>query len=190
MEKSVWPERRMGWNQGEFEIGEGNDTTKEDEPTTQPSLDINMVFVIPGEFCVPLMKIAELCARVERAVFERPPKLGEHMKPLYIKGHLDGVPVGRMMVDGGTSVNIMPVLLFEKLSHQEKDLNRTNMSLSGFSGDLAEARGVSKELTMGSKTMPTAFFIVDVRGRYNMLLGRDWIHVNGCAPSMPHQCIV
>jgi hypothetical protein len=54
-----------------------------------------------------------------------------------------------------------------------------------------EAKGiVSKELTVGSKMLPTAFFVVDVKGRYNILLGRDWIHVNGCMPSMLHQCII
>jgi hypothetical protein len=31
---------------------------------------------------------------------------------------------------------------------------------------------------------------VDVKGNYNALLGRDWIHVNGCVPSMLHQCII
>jgi hypothetical protein len=65
------------------------------------------------------------------------------------------------------------------------------MSLSGFSGEPTEAKGiVSKELTVGSKTIPTAFFVVDVKGRYNVLLGRDWIHVNGCVPSIVHQCVV
>jgi hypothetical protein len=48
---------------------------------------------------------------------------------------------------------------------------------------------VSKELTIGSKTMPTIFFVVDVKGHYNMLLGRDLIHANGCIPSTLHQCI-
>jgi hypothetical protein len=65
----------------------------------------------------------------------------------------------------------MLVSLFEKLGHKDEDLERSNMSLSGFSGEPAEARGiVSKELTVGSKTMPTAFFIVDVKGWYNVLL--------------------
>jgi hypothetical protein len=41
-------------------------------------------------------------------MFKRPVKPNEHMKPLYIKGHIDGVPMGRMMVDGSASVNIMP----------------------------------------------------------------------------------
>jgi hypothetical protein len=87
------------------------------------------------------------------------------MRPLYVKGHIDGIPVGRMMIDGGASVNIMPVALFEKLGCREGDLKRTNMSSRGFSGEPAEANGiVSKELTIGSKTMPTTFFVVDVKG--------------------------
>jgi hypothetical protein len=32
--------------------------------------------------------------------------------------------------------------------------------------------------------------VVDVKGRYNILLGRDWIHANGCVPSTLHQCVV
>jgi hypothetical protein len=46
------------------------------------------------------------------------------------------------------------VSLFEKLGHQEKDLKRTNMSLSRFLGEPYEARGiVSKELIGRSKTV-------------------------------------
>jgi hypothetical protein len=42
----------------------------------------------------------------------------------------------------------------------------------------------------GSKTMPPAFFLVNMKGRYNMSLGHDWIHANGCVPSTLHQCVV
>jgi hypothetical protein len=146
--------------------------TKEGRSTVQKSLDVNMVFVIPEEFRVPGTEVTKMFIGVERVVFERPPKLGEHMKPLYITGHLDGVLVGRMMVDGGVSINIMPVALFEELGHHEKDLKRANMSLSGFSREPTEARGiVSKELMVGRKTVPTAFFVVDMKGQYNVLFG-------------------
>jgi hypothetical protein len=46
------------------------------------------------------------------------------------------------------------------------------------------------ELIVGRKTMPKAFFMVDIKGCYNMLLGRDWIHANECVPSALHQCII
>jgi hypothetical protein len=62
-----------------------------------------------------LPEIIELAAGAEQAMFERPVKPIEHMKPLYIKGHINGTLVGHMMVDGGASVNIMPLTLFEKL---------------------------------------------------------------------------
>ena len=68
---------------------------------------------------------------------------------------------------------------------------KTNMGLSGFSGELSEGKGViSMELTVGSKMLPTAFFVVDVKGRYNILLVRDWIHPNCYVPSTLHQCLI
>jgi hypothetical protein len=60
------------------------------------------------------------------------------------------------MDDGrrGASVNIMPLTVFKRLGHGEKELKRTNLSSSGFSGESATAHGiVSKELTVGSKTV-------------------------------------
>jgi hypothetical protein len=147
-------------------------------------MEVNMVFVLPEEFRAPGTEVDVMAAGAERAVFERPEKLGGHMKLLYIKGHLEGKPVGWMMVDGGASVNIMPLTTLQRLGHQDDELKQISMSLIGFLGEPAEARGiVSKELTIGSKTVPTAFFIVDVKGRYNQVLGRDWIHANGCVPS-------
>jgi hypothetical protein len=82
------------------------------------------------------------------------------------------MPVGRMLMDGGASINILPLSLFKKLNHIEGDLKHTDLSLSGFAGDPTEAKGIiCKELTIGSKTLPTTFFMVDVKGRYNVLLG-------------------
>jgi hypothetical protein len=108
-----------------------------------------MVFAIPTEFREPDSEVAELVAGVERVVFKNPNRVGEHMKPLYIWGHLDRASVGCMMVDHSASINIMPLNLFKKLRHSEGDLKRTNMSLSEFSGEPAEAKGiVSKELTV------------------------------------------
>jgi hypothetical protein len=64
--------------------------------------------------------------------------------------------------------------LFKKLSHIEGDLKHTNLSLSGFAGDPTEAKGViCNEVMVGSKTVPTTFFVVDVKGHYNVLLGQD-----------------
>jgi hypothetical protein len=46
------------------------------------------------------------------------------------------------------------------------------------------------ELTIGSKSLTTAFFVVEVQGKYNIILGRDWIHANRCVPSTLHQFFI
>jgi hypothetical protein len=75
-------------------------------------------------------------------VFEKPENLGAQMKPLLIRGHMDGTPIGYMLIDGGASVNILPLSLLKKLSHVEGDLKRTNLSLSGFVCYPTEAKGI------------------------------------------------
>ena len=46
------------------------------------------------------------------------------------------------------------------------------------------------ELTIESKTLLTMFFVIDGKGSYSLLLGRDWINVNCCVPSTMHQCLI
>jgi hypothetical protein len=54
-----------------------------------------------------------------------------------------------------------------------------------------EARGVvSMELTIVSKSLAIAFFIVEVQGNYSVILGRDWIHANCYVPSTLHQFLI
>jgi hypothetical protein len=172
--------------------GNSNPGKENDRQGEEPVLmDVNMVFTIPVEFCAPMKDVTELALGAEHVVFEKPENLGAHMKPLFIRGHLDGTLIGHMLVDGGASINILLLSLFQKLGHVESDLKYTNLSLSSFAGDSTEAKGIiCKEVTVGSKTMPTAFFVVDVKGCYNVLLERDWIHANECIPSILHQCIV
>jgi hypothetical protein len=49
---------------------------------------------------------------------------------------------------------------------------------------------VSMELTIGSKSLATVFFIIEVQGNYSVILGRDWIQANRCIPSTLHQFII
>jgi hypothetical protein len=162
---------------------------QQEECPTQ--MEINMVFTVPAEFHAPREEVAELMLGAEHAMFEKLENPWAHMKPLFILGHLDGTPIGHMLVDGGASINILPLSLFNKLGHVECNLKCTNLSLSGFADDPTVAKGIiCKELTVWSKIVPTASFMVDVLGHYNMLLGRDWIHANECATSTLQQCVI
>jgi hypothetical protein len=54
-----------------------------------------------------------------------------------------------------------------------------------------EARGVVfMELTIGSKSLATTFFIIEVQGNYSVILGHDWIHTNYCIPSTLYQFLI
>ena len=94
-----------------------------------------------------------------------------------------------MLVDGGAIVNLMPYSLYKKLGGTDEELIKTNMTVSDVGGgDPIGAKGVaSMESTMVSKTLATAFFVSEVQGNFNLILGRDWIHANQCVPSTLHQ---
>jgi hypothetical protein len=96
-----------------------------------------------------------------------------------------------MLVDTGAAVNIMLYSVLRRLGRSTGDLIKTNVTLSDFNSQTSEAQGVlSVDLTVGSKTVPTSFFIVNSKSTYTVLLGRDWIHANYCIPSIMPQCLI
>ena len=46
------------------------------------------------------------------------------------------------------------------------------------------------ELTIGSKTLTTAFFVSEVQGNFSLILECAWIHANQCVPSILHQFLI
>jgi hypothetical protein len=97
-----------------------------------------------------------------------------------------------MLVDEGATVNLMPYSLYKKIGKQDDELVKTNVMLSGVGIDNSiKAKGVtSVELTIGTKTLDVAFFVVDVEENYSLILGRDWIDANQCVPSTLHQMLL
>lgn len=154
-------------------------------------LNINMVYYLPSEFRAmgEEVEVSQLNLGPKDAVYEKPKERVKHLKPLFIKGHINGTPITKMLVDDGSIVNLMPYSVFKRLGFEDDEMMKTNMMLSGFEGkERTEPKGVMRvELTVGSKTVATAFFVAEVQGNYNVILGRDWIHANECIPSTMHQ---
>jgi hypothetical protein len=138
------------------------------------------------------LSVAQLELGSWPVIFEKPQsKNYKHLKALYLKGYINSQPVNKILVDTGAAVNIMPYSVLHRLGRSTGDLIKTNVTLSDFNGQTSEAQGVlSVDLTVGSKTVPTSFFIVNSKSTYNVLLGRDWIHTNYCIPSTMHQCLI
>jgi hypothetical protein len=159
------------------------------------SAGTNMVFILPPEFYAPYRKellVSQLDFGLWSVIFEKPrEKNYKHLKALYLKGYINGHPVNMMLVDTGAAVNIMPYSVLRRLGRSAEDLIKTNVTLSNFNGQTLEAQGIlNMDLTMGSNTVPTSFFIVSSNSSYTVLLGRDWIHANCCIPSTMHQCLI
>jgi hypothetical protein len=96
-----------------------------------------------------------------------------------------------MLIDAGAAVNLMSYSVFKKLGREDDELVKTNLTLNDVGGNPMEARGViSMELTVGSKSLATAFFVIEVQGNYSVILARDWIHTNRCVPSTLHQFLI
>jgi hypothetical protein len=150
-----------------------------------------MVFMLPAEFRGAEEEVAQMCLGPEEVVFEKPEESSQHLKSLYVRGHIDGKPISRMLVDGGAAVNLMPYSVFRKLGRKDDELVKTNLMLNGVGGNMMEAWGVvSMELTVGSKSLAIAFFIIEVQGNYSVILGRGWIHANRCIPSTLHKFLI
>nr|CAD1821681.1 unnamed protein product [Ananas comosus var. bracteatus] len=166
--------------------------------------DVNMVYILPQSFKAEYTEYEEIEEEVglnvaqlqledakpaDAVVFDKPSAIQTRfVRPLFIQALIEGRPVGQVMVDGGVMVNVMPTSFFKKLGKNEDELKPTDAIMTDFTGSDQQTRGVlTTEITVGSKTLQTAFFVLDADSHYNLLLGRDWIHANECVPSTLHE---
>ena len=56
-----------------------------------------------------LIRSSPACSRKKNK-----PEKHRHLKPLYVKGYVDGKPITKMLVDGGAIVNLMPYTTYRK----------------------------------------------------------------------------
>jgi hypothetical protein len=166
-----------------------------------------MVCFLPNEFMAPANQIVQekvspdideaeqfgLMAQLvlaKQATFDKSAK-NRHMRPLYLRGYVNGKPFTKMFVDGGAVVNVMPYTTFRNLGMGPGDLTPTSIVLNDFARNPSDTKGcMHVDLMIGSKTLLTTFFVIEGKGAYSLLLGRDWIHANYCIPSTMHQQLV
>jgi hypothetical protein len=137
-------------------------------------MDINMVFTLSAEFKGIEEEVAQMYLGPKEVVFEKSEESSQHMKPLYVRGHINGRSIPRMLINNGVAINLMSYSIFKKLGRENDELMETNLTLNGVGGNSMEARGiVSMELTVGSKSLTTAFFVIEAQGNYSVILGCD-----------------
>ncbi|GAA0146006.1 hypothetical protein LIER_06057 [Lithospermum erythrorhizon] len=119
---------------------------------------------------------------------DMPEEDGDHKRPLYISGYLCDVKMSKMLVDGGSTVNILPLHTLKLLSILTEDLQQTRVMIQGFNQGGQRAMGkVSIHVVIGELETTSWFHLIDSKTTYNVLPGRPRIHISNIVPSTLHQ---
>ena len=117
-----------------------------------------------------------------------------HDDPLVIRAIVANTTIHRVLVDNGSSADIIFASAFDKMGIGREKLEPVNTHLRGFSGEKVLPLGsVQLVLTLGEPpcqaTTTARFLIVDAPSAYNMLLGRPSLNAIKAVPSAYHLVI-
>ena len=113
--------------------------------------------------------------RPHKAILEKPfMEMTRHIKPLYVRTHLNGRPVSKVLIDNGSAVNVMPLRMLRALGRSNSDMIEIEVAMFTFTREVSKSLGILPiDITIGSKIALSIFFVIDSTANYNILLGRD-----------------
>ena len=117
-----------------------------------------------------------------------------HDDPLVIRAVVANKTIHQVLVDNGSSTNIIVASAFERMGIGREKLEPVSTHLRGFSGEKVIPLGsIQLVLTLGDPpcqaTTTVKFLIVDAPSAYNMLLGRPSLNAIKAIPSAYHMKI-
>ena len=118
-----------------------------------------------------------------------------HDDPLVVRAIVANTTVLRVLIDNGSSADIIFASAFDKMGIRKEKLEPVNTHLRGFSGEKVLPLGsIQLVLTLGEppcqvKTTTIRFLIIDAPSAYNMLLGRPSLNAIKAIPSAYHMII-
>ena len=117
-----------------------------------------------------------------------------HDDPLVVRAIMANTTVHQVLVDNGSSADIIFAAAFNKMGIGREKLEPVNTHLCGFSGEKVLPLGsIQLILTLGEPpcqaTTTTRFLIVDAPSAYNMLLGRPSLNAIKAIPSAYHMIV-
>ena len=117
-----------------------------------------------------------------------------HDDPLVVRAIVANTTVHRVLVDNGSSADIIFASAFDKMGIGREKLELVNTHLRGFSGEKVLPLGsIQLVLTLGEPpcqaTTATRFLIVDAPSAYNMLLDRPSLSAIKAIPSAYHMIV-
>jgi len=119
---------------------------------------------------------------------EIPSEGRRHNKALHISVKCMDHFISRVLIDNGSSLNVMPKTTLNKLPSGGIHLHPSTIVVRAFDGSKREVIGeVELPVRVGPCTFQVVFQVMDILPAYSCLLGRPWIHTAGVVPSTLHQ---
>ena len=121
---------------------------------------------------------------------ELPPEGCMHNKALHITVKCRNMFVAKVLIDGGSGLNICPLTSLKKIGYNVSELKTSDMNIRAFDGAPRRPIGeIELKVLIGPVEFIMDFQVLDISTSYNMLLGRPWIHLAGAVPSTLHQTV-
>jgi hypothetical protein len=147
----------------------------------------------PEDYRVEVSQVEAELVQIQKMTFtDEDLLLGrkKHNRPFLMFGEIDDLPINRIMVDGGSAINLLPLCTLKRIGYSQNDLSRSNVIIHGFNQSGQESMGtISLVLKLEKLMTYVTFDVIDAATSYNALIGRPWLHENGIVPSTLHQCI-
>lgn len=119
---------------------------------------------------------------------ELPPTGKSHNQALHISVKVGDYILARVLIDNGSSLNVLPKSTMDKLNVDCSYLKPSSTLVRAFDGSVKEVFGeVEMPLQVGPEVFYVTFQVMDINSSYSCLLGRPWIHSAGAVPSSLHQ---
>ena len=111
-----------------------------------------------------------------------------HDDALVITLQIEGYDVNRVMVDQGSTVEIMYPDLYKGLNLKAEDLTPYSSPLVSFEGKIIIPKGqVRLPVQTGSEVVEVDFIVVNAYSPYTAIVIRPWLHTLGAVSSILHQ---
>ena len=78
------------------------------------NLEVNVVHLSSDYFVVPEEDMAHLQFGPREAMFQMQSEKDNHLKALYMRGHINGKPMTRMLLDGGAHCKSFALLVVQE----------------------------------------------------------------------------
>ncbi|XP_062118667.1 uncharacterized protein LOC133832323 [Humulus lupulus] len=111
-----------------------------------------------------------------------------HDNPLVISLQVDHCQLGRVLVDGGSGVDILFWEAFQKMGLEENQIRPSTTPILGFNSQRVYPKGLVRlTVVVAERTLPVDFLTIDSITSYNAIMGRNWIHRMQGVVSTLHQ---